>query len=303
METIRQVLMMTDQDRVLCGSAVSHSYGCVGGLLAPLLAGASVTIARDVEEVRVAIAETRPTIMFGLGPMYEKLAVGASDLGYDLSNVRFTFSAGATLKDGVFERFRERFGIPIRQDYGTTETGTISLDLEDAPWPDSVGRPLPHVEVRLRRPEAIPLKPGEAGEVLVRSPAMASGYIVGGRLAPCVDAGGWYSTQDAGSWVDHRIRIHRRLRALPTIHGESVDLDAVERVIAGMPGVFEVVVTADVQQDGIFLVAMVATLLRTADEIEAWCAQRLPDNWVPKRFVQCERLPRSPAGKILSKYQ
>jgi acyl-CoA synthetase (AMP-forming)/AMP-acid ligase II len=302
MEMIRRVLTMTDQDRVLCGSAVSHSYGCIGGLLAPLLAGAAVTIARNTEEARVAVAELGPTIIFGLGPMYGRLADSASSLSHDLANVRFAFSAGAPLGAGLFERFRERFGTPIRQDYGTTETGTISLDLKDEPRPDSVGFPLPHVEVRLRPPEAIPLKPGEEGEILVRSPALALGYLVDGKLVPCVDEEGWYSTQDAGSWVDHRLLLHRRLRALPSVNGESIDLDAVESVIGSMPGVVEVVVRADAQQGRIELVAIVATRVYAVDEIRLWCAQRLPRNWVPERIVTCDRLPRSPAGKVLNKY-
>jgi acyl-CoA synthetase (AMP-forming)/AMP-acid ligase II len=299
METLRHILTMTEQDVVLCGSAVSHSYGCVGGMLTPLLAGASVRIVRTSEEARAAIVESEPSIVFGLGPMYAQLANGSSDLSQSLRKVRFAFSAGAPLADGLYERFEAQFGVPIRQDYGTSETGTISLDLGEIPRPDSVGEPLPHVDVRLRPPETIPMEPGERGEIVVRSPALAMGYLMGGELVPCVDEWGWYATQDAGSRMDHRLHIHRRLRALPSINGESVSLDSVEKAIAAMPGVLEAVVTPESKLGRTILAAIVATADLTADEIRVWCSQRLPKNWTPDRIVMCERLPRSPAGKIL----
>lgn len=300
MNTLQQVMDMAERDVVLCASSVSHSYGCVGGLLTPLLVGASVTIVRNAQEAEAAICRAEPSIVFGLGPMYARLAEGTADLIPGLKKVRYAFSAGAPLSVHVYQRFVERFGVPIRQDYGTTETGTITLDLEETPHPESIGRPLPQVEVQLRPPDTIPLHLDEVGEVLVRSPFVADGYLIDGALAPCVDEEGRYYTQDAASWIDHRLRLHRRLRPLPLIHGEHVPLDRVEEAISALPGVVEVIVAPESTSRGIALVAKVATNERTADEIRAWCAKLLAENWIPARIVICERLPRSPAGKILS---
>jgi long-chain acyl-CoA synthetase len=302
MESLRHALGMTDADVILCGSAVSHSYGCVGGLLTPLLAGASLRIARSPTEALAAMGECEPSILFGLGPMYAQWAEGTHDVKRALRDVRLAFSAGAALPAGLFEQFQRRFGVPIRQDYGTSETGTISLDLEPTPEPGTVGTPLRHVEVRLLPPAGIPLKFQEAGEIGVRSPAMAAGYFSAGTLVPCVDDQGWYGTRDAGSWVDGRLRLHRRLREFPSINGELVDLDLVDRAIAAMPGVSEVVVSAEVQNGRTRLVAMVATSDLTVTDLLTRCSQHLPKNWVPDHFVICDRLPRSPAGKILNKY-
>lgn len=302
MEALRRVLTMTEHDVVLCASAVSHSYGCIGALLTPLLAGASVRIARTIEEVCAGLMECEPSIVFGLGPVYAQLADGPDDLSHSLRKVRFAFSAGAPLANDVFERFNTRFGVPIRQDYGTTETGTISLELGLTDRSDNVGEPLPHIDVQLRVPAAIPLEPGEEGEILVRSPALAGGYLVDGELVPCVDEWGYYSTQDAGSWMAHRLRVHRRLRALPFIHGELVNLDSVQRTLEAMPGVLEAVVSPTTRRGPTMLVATVATLSLTIEDVQAWCSPRLPKNWWPDQIVICERLPRSPSGKILNRY-
>ena len=240
--------------------------------------------------------------MFGLGPSYAELVDGDPDLSNYLREVRFAFSAGAPLPEGLFTRFLARFGVPIRQDYGTSETGTISLDLAGTPEPGCVGRPLSHMDIRLQTPVGIALEPGEGGEIVVRSPALARGYLVGGKLSPCTDESGWYRTQDAGSWLGKSLCISRRLRPVPSINGESVSLDRVERAIQEMPGVVEVVVSAGTDRGHPILVAGIATLELTSEEIRSWCLQRLPPNWVPARITVFETLPRTPAGKILHKY-
>jgi long-chain acyl-CoA synthetase len=302
MDILCRTLKLTEHDVVLCGSAVSHSYGCIGGLLTPLLAGATVILTRTPAETRTALSDALPSIVFGLGPSYAELVDGRPALGDHLRGVRFAFSAGAPLPEGLFKRFLARFGVPIRQDYGTSETGTISLDLAGTPESRCVGETLPHMDVRLKPPVGIPLEPGEEGEIVVRSPALARGYLVAGRLSPCTDELGWYHTQDAGSWVGASLCVNRRLRALPSINGELVNLDRVERAIGEMPGVVEVVISPETDAGRFILVAGVATRERTLDEIQNWCVQRLPRNWVPGRISVFERLPRTPAGKILRKY-
>jgi long-chain acyl-CoA synthetase len=301
-DVLRRTLSLTHGDVALCTSAVSHSYGCIGGMLTPLLVGATVMLARNPDEMRASLLEADPSIVFGLGPIYAELLQDRSDLERHWRDVRFAFSAGAPLPAGLFERFLARFGVPIRQDYGTSESGTISLDLAAMPQLRSVGEPLPHTRVRLRPPMNIPLEPGEGGEILVRSPALARGYLAGGTLSPCTDEFGWYNTQDAGSWVSGSLFVSRRLRPLITINGERVSLDQVERAIQDMPGVTEVVVSPGTDLGRTVLVAGVAGYIRSPEEVRTWCLQRLPRNWVPDRIAVFDRLPRSPAGKIVNRY-
>ena len=72
----------------------------------------------------------------------------------DLSALRLCFSAAAALPHPTFEAFDARFGIPVRQLYGSTEAGAVTANLDDDPagtW-RSVGRPLQGVEIEILDP-------------------------------------------------------------------------------------------------------------------------------------------------------
>jgi acyl-CoA synthetase (AMP-forming)/AMP-acid ligase II len=189
----------------------------------------------------------------------------------------------------------------IRQDYGATEVGTISLDTRGEPDPRSVGVPLPHMEVEMR-PERRDRGPEAYREVLVRSPATAAGYVDGGRLVPCVDRDGWYHTGDAGEWKGSALTLGGRLREQVVVDGRPIDLDRVEAVIRTCPGVEDVVVTTEGEGGSTTLVATVVAPSADGVELERWCARALPPHEAPARIVLRRELPRSPAGKVLGKY-
>jgi long-chain acyl-CoA synthetase len=84
-------------------------------------------------------------------------------------------SARAPLLPDVSRRFHDRYGVYVRQLYGTTETGSIAANL-DARVEDglsTVGTPLPGVEVRILSEGGAPVADGARGEIAVRSPASA----------------------------------------------------------------------------------------------------------------------------------
>ena len=77
----------------------------------------------------------------------------------DLSSLRLCFSAGTALPRETFEAFGERFGVLVRQVYGSTETGMIAANLSDDPVStfDSVGTPVRGVEIRIVDEDGVPL--------------------------------------------------------------------------------------------------------------------------------------------------
>lgn len=285
-EAVAQRLLLEPGERVLCSSSPAHSYGLVAGLLAPLSAGAEVVLVTGAEALPNALERTAPDVIVGLAKGYEAVMREMQPEG--LAHTRLALSAGARLPAGLYESFLRWSGVPIRQDYGTTEVGTIAIDADAQPSPETVGAPLPHLEVRL----------SESGEVRVKSAVIARYYLEGGRLVPCLDRDGWYGTRDVGAWDGSgRLRLLGRLRAPVRARGVSADPVAMERALGEMPGVCE----ATVVQDGVERVrAIVVAPGMQEDEVRVWTRVHLP--FEPDVIELRTELPRSPAGKVLHKY-
>lgn len=291
------------RSRVLCASALSHSYGCVAGLLVPLTYGSQTILPAGAEALLHALLVEQPAILVGLESTYRRL-LEEPRAPESLRRVRFALSAGAPLPPKLYDRCVRTLGVSVRQDYGTTETGTISIDAADPPNPDTVGFPLAHVSIRLAVPEDQPLREGEEGEVLVRSHAVAHAYLENGSQVPATDPDGWYHTRDTGHLgPDGSLSIGRRLRPLIDRGKNRVRPDDIEEVIGRMPGVREVVVVGQQRPrntDGIK--AIVATSSVTRDALEEWCRRYLPSEQIPDAIEIRDELQRSPAGKVLQKY-
>jgi long-chain acyl-CoA synthetase len=284
-------LDMIRQDTVLVTSAPAHSYAFMGGILAPLSMGAHVVLApagaMDVERVQ-------PTVVLGLPAAYAAWTTGYAR--GSLGSVRHAFSAGAPLPDGLYDTVLRRFGIPIRQDYGSTETGTISLDAGPMPDPLTAGSVLPHLEYRFASAA------GREGEIEVRGAAVARGYVVDGRLVPCTDAEGWYRTLDTGApGPDGRLRLTGRKR--PPLQVGSVTLDprTIEISALSVPGVREAVAVS-VGTEVETAVKVVVTGEVQERDLDDWSRRESASLGVPLTAERRDALPRSPAGKLLRKY-
>ncbi|HZS50253.1 MAG TPA: AMP-binding protein, partial [Bryobacterales bacterium] len=105
--------------------------------------------------------------------------------------VRVAASGAAPLGKDLAE-FYEAIGMPIIEGYGLTEGGVVTLNPLDAPQPGSIGKPLPGIEVKL----------SDAGELLVKSPCLFSGYLNDEDSTARVLREGWLHTGDLASFDD-----------------------------------------------------------------------------------------------------
>jgi long-chain acyl-CoA synthetase len=106
-----------------------------------------------------------------------------------MSRIRVAYTAGAAIGPDLF-RFYRSIGINLKQLYGSTETcAAVCLQPDGEIKFDSVGKPVPGVEVKI----------GDKGEVLVKSQAMLKGYYKRpDATAESIDAEGYFHTGDAG---------------------------------------------------------------------------------------------------------
>jgi long-chain acyl-CoA synthetase len=167
----------------------------------------------------------------------------------DLGAVRIVQSTGAPLAAAVKARFERRFGLPIIQNYGQTESlhvaGWTRQELTEGTWrPGSVGRPYAGVEVRIMSEEGADLPSPELGEIVVRSRHTMSAYV--GEVADgdrSIDASGWLHTGDLGYLDDDGyLYVVDRKREVMIVGGFNVYPAEVEGILLEHPSVAEVVV-------------------------------------------------------------
>lgn len=201
------------------------------------------------------------------------------------------------LSKRTFERFLARTGHPIRSLYGSTEAGSIAMDVrrpEDVQF-GSLGTPLKYVNIEVRG----------ANEIWVKSPTIPpDGYDNRPEINAAVFRDGYYNTGDVGK-LDERGRLIMtgRKQSFFDVGGHKVDLAEVEEVLHGNPKVREAaVVGVEIPNLGGVIKAVVAAreVCREADILDH-CRRHLAAFKVP-RFVEFrEALPRSAVGKVLRK--
>ncbi|UCH46864.1 MAG: long-chain fatty acid--CoA ligase [Betaproteobacteria bacterium] len=158
-------------------------------------------------------------------------------LGQLGGRLRMTISGGGRLDEQIAKCFLG-FGLPLLQGYGLTESSPcVSSNVEQDNLPDSVGRPLPGVKVKL----------GENNELLVGGPGVMLGYWQRpDATAKTFDAEGWLRTGDIAEFVDGRIFIRGRIKdILVTSTGEKVPRADLESAITRDPLFEQVVVVGE----------------------------------------------------------
>ncbi|MEU1786796.1 class I adenylate-forming enzyme family protein [Streptomyces sparsogenes] len=275
--------MPAEGDRLLLLSSTMHSFGLIGGLLHSLAAGVCVVFtprvtARDI--LRSAV-DHRIAALFGV-PMHYELLAAATDPP-ELPDLRVAVSGGEMMPPEVAARFAERYGVPVGESYGTTETGVVAMDVSGALRP-SVGRPAPGVVVREHK--------GELDVALEESP-----YLFDSGGAQYAD--GWLHTRDRATVDDTgAVRLHGRADSLVVIGGLKVDLTEVEHVLRRHPAVEQAVLVHEGVTEA--YVAVAAGEERpSAEELLRWCRERLADYKLPKVIRLLESLPRTSNGKLV----
>jgi long-chain acyl-CoA synthetase len=301
------------EDKVFCAIPMFHTYGMGACLFWSATSGVTMVILEDPNPFLLRrhralelIEQEHPTVFPGVPYNFRLMADAPA--GADLSSLRLLFSAGTALPRSSFEAFGERFGLLVRQLYGSTEAGlmTVNLDPDPVATFESVGTPAGDVEVRIIDEDEDELPAGEEGEVVVRSPAMTNGYSDMEELNREAFRDGYFHTGDLGRLDDEgRLYLTGRKKLLIEVGGYKVDPIEVQDVVVAHPKVREaVVVGAEGSVEGEELVKAVVVPDEDVDdrELVEFCRERLANFKVPQIVEFREEIPKSPLGKVLRKY-
>jgi long-chain acyl-CoA synthetase len=265
------------------------------------------------------VARERVTHAFVVPTMMKQLLDHPDFPRTDLSSLRNLAYGGAPMPLAVIRRAIEAFprAVGFVNAYGQTET-TSSLTmlgpddhrLEGTPAElelklkrlNSIGRPLPDVEVRVRDDAGNWLELGQVGEIVIRTARIMKGYA--GRADDAALAEGWRATGDLG-WIDDDGYIFFAGRKDDMIirGGENIAPAEVEAVLMSHPAVDEAAVVGMPslewgQTVKAFVVIRPAARTTPAELID-FCRSRLASFKRPERVELVAELPRNPLGKIL----
>jgi long-chain acyl-CoA synthetase len=302
------------QDNVILGNApLFHILGQTCSLATLLVGGALMVLPRvNLDAAFDAIARFGVRTMIGVPTLYRMILEHDRLDHYDLGSVDYWYSAGDVLPEEVGKRWKHRFGKPIYQGYGATETcGGVAMCPTDRENPaKSVGRVVDSKQVRIVDPAFLrPVEPGQPGELLVSSDPMVTAYIKKPEETAAafveIDGRTWYRTADVVT-MDEEGFLYFVDRTVDTIKhkGYRVSASEIESVLQEHHAVVaSCVVGIPDEKVGERIKAYVVLKEDvkgiTGYELIKWCRKSLVSYKVPQYIEFRDMLPKSKVGKLL----
>ena len=302
------------EDNVIMGAApLFHVLGQTCGLAALLKGGTLILQPKvNLDATFESIRRFRARTMIGVPTLYRMILEHDRLNQYDMRSVDFWFSAGDVLPLEVGKRWREKFGKPIYQGYGATETcGGVAMcpaDIEN--HPKSIGQIVKSKSVKIVNPATLtPVARGLAGELIVSSKPMVTRYINKPEetASAFIELNGrkWYRTADVVS-MDEDGNLYFVDRTVDTIKhkGYRVSASEIEAVLQGHNAVVaSCVVGVPDEKTGERIKAFVVLKEDikgiTGYELIKWCRKSLPSYKIPQYIEFRDMLPKSKVGKLL----
>ena len=291
----------------MCWAAGFHSF-----TLAVLWAGGSVVLNPsrnfDADEFCRTITQHRITKTI-LVPSVLRRVLDFDGLDdHDLSSLNLVLSGGEPVPVDAIEEWHTRVpSCSLVQGYGMGEFPTLMLYLkpEDAVRKaGAAGKPCLVAEIRVVDKDFVDTAVGEAGEIVVLSPACMTGYYGNPDSNAQTFVDGWMRTGDLAYKDDEGyVHVAGRTKEMIITGGLNVYPAEVERVLLAVDGVIEAAVVGEPDPKWgeiihAFLIVPPHSTL-SADDVAARCRDELANYKVPRRWtIREEPLPRTTSGKI-----
>ncbi len=291
--------------------------GGAGSTIVPLLCGGAVVMHQAFNPAAVleAIQTHKIREMFMVPAMILSLLRDVPNFEhYDLSSLDVIGYGAAPISPTLLKEAVERFKCGFNQYYGMTETcGTVvalspeihQRALQGEPeLLQAAGQTCIGVEAKVCNDQGVELKPGETGEIWLRSANNMLHYFNLPQATEKTLIDGWVLTGDAG-YINEEgfIFLRDRIKDMVLSGGENIYPVEVENVLAQIPGVRETaVIGIPDEKYGEALLAFIAMSEGFAppstQEMIAFCRDKLAGYKIPRQLEIIDALPRNPTGKI-----
>lgn len=296
-------------DVVLTALPLFHVFGLSSILDVCVRLGCAMSLIPrwDTRAVLAAIERDRCTFFDGVPTMFAEL-MGCPDLGhYDLSSLRLAVSGGASLPGPLLDAFEQRFGVPVLEGYGLTETAsTVTQTLPAWRRHYSVGKPVWGTQTQVWDASGRPLPPGQenVGEIVTRGYHVMKGYLNAPEATAAAITDGWLHTGDMGYFdADGSLFLVSRSKDIIIRGGYNVYPSEIENVLRAHPDIADAAVVG-VTDDRLGEEVLAAVVIRTgcslrAADLIAYCRGQMAAYKYPRIIDFRAELPRNHLGKVL----
>jgi len=321
-EMMRQVIDFNPTDIFYSLLPLNHVFSQSINILAPFFIGARTTLARSLKskEVKEDCLKTKPTIfpivplvlekfikgiekeisklppakrtlfgaLNGIGTLLHKIKKGSGSFLYStirkklgLDNLKLLVPGSAALPGWVSKKF-EKWGFPIIQGYGLTETSpVVSVNPPNAPKNESVGLPLPGLDAKI-------LNPGEKGigEIALKGPSIFKSFWKNEAATAEVFEGEWFKTGDMG-FIDSDGYLYitgRKKSVIVTKGGKNIYPEEIETYLSESPLIEEILILYQTNPNTQNK-ELVATIYPNYEELDKYCEKHKIQDKDPHKIL------------------
>ena len=320
--TWSSIVGLTAGDRYLVVNPFFHTFGYKAGILACLMAGATVVPEPvfDPAAVMGRISAERISVLPGPPTLYQTLLADPRRAEHDLSSLRLGVTGAAVVPVELVQAMRDKLGFDtVLTAYGLTEScGTVTMCRRSDP-PEVVaatsGRAIPGLEVRAVA-DGAEVPPGEPGEIVVRGYTVMPGYWNNeAATAEAIDRQGWLHTGDIGVLdAAGNVTITDRVKDMFVVGGFNAYPAEIEAILRGHGAVGQVAVVGvpdeRMGEVGCAYVVLApgaaaapdgTTTLELGRAILSWSRGAMANYKVPRGVVVVDALPVNASGKVLKR--
>jgi fatty-acyl-CoA synthase len=288
-----------------------HTAGCGLVTLGALQTGGVHVLPPtfDADLMLDLFEEHHGTVMLSVPTMLIRMLDAQRQRQRDLSTWRVTTLGGAPVPVELVKRAERELGVSVGIGFGQTESSPyITHTLPDDPhpgWFETVGRPLPGVEVKIADvSSSSPVAIGATGEICTRGECVMLGYFEDeDATAKAIDEEGWLHTGDVGVMDElGYVRVQGRIKDLIIRGGENIYPREIEDVLYEHPAVVNAAVVGLPDEEWGEVVAGFVQVRPGHDvdpeALEAHCREHLATYKIPRVWQLVDELPQTSSGKI-----
>ncbi len=302
-------LLVSEKDVLILPAPLFHIFGMAVNLFCAAFTGSRIVLLEKFQptEMLRLIEQEKVTILNGVPTMFIKLLEVENFDHYNLSSLRTGVVGASPIPPSKVKEIRYRMGINLCQSFGITETVTVTMtpyDDNEKNITETLGKPIPGVELKIVDSNRNALAPGEKGEIAIKSFGTMKGYYkMTEHTAAVIDQENWYYTGDLGTLNDQGyLTFVGRKKEMIIRGGLNIYPQEIESVLARHPKIVESAVVGLPDETLGELVCAVVQLKSgeecTEEEIINYIKHHIALYKVPQKVTFTSKFPVTASGKI-----